>query len=263
MSVLKRILVYPIKSTAPLELDEARISPRGIRHDRRFIATDRHGKFLTARRFPRMLLIKATLLDDGIEVNAPGMPVLRLHPAEFGQEYMPVAIWKDQVSAQRCPPYADQWFSDYLGKEARLVFMGPQSERPARGGGEVSFADASPLMVLSEASLQRLNEKLHAPMDMRRFRPNLVVDGVGAHDEDEFGDFSIGSARLRAMWPCIRCVLTTIDPDTTELHPGREPLTTLLTYRNSDDEVMFGVNVSVTQPGTIRVGDRVQRDQVR
>lgn len=255
MPTLSRIFIYPIKSTAPLELSHATVTPRGLQHDRRYLVTDTEGRFLTARRFPRLVLVRATIDGTGLQVDAPEMDTLHLQPDRFAAQYSGVTVWKDTLQAQSCSSEADQWFSDYLGIAARLVYMGSGSVRPARGGGEVSFADASPLMVLSEASVETLNRRLAKPVSVRNFRPNLVVAGVAAHGEDQWGEFGLGSARFRALWPCARCILTTVDPQTGHKDPDRQPLATLLQYRKVGGEALFGVNVGVLSAGDITCGD--------
>ena len=258
MVTVSRIFVYPIKSTAGVELSAAEARERGLEHDRRYVVTDANGRFFTARRYPRMLLIQTRIHDGGLTVSATGQPGLALTPAAYPPEHDCVTVWHDNVQGQRCGPDADAWFSEYLGTDARLYYMDAGSHRPVRGGGgEVSFADAAPLLVLSEASVADLNMRLAEAVSMRNFRPNLVVSGVAAYGEDGFGDFTAGSARFKAMWRCSRCVLTTIDPDTGVRNSAGQPLKTLMDYRRKDNVALFGLNVGVAEPGRIAVGDEL------
>lgn len=254
MITLSRVFVYPIKSTAPVELSEAEVQRRGLANDRRHVVTDAQGRFFTARRFPRMVLIRSQILGDGLRVTAPGMPPLSLQPESYPDAYDGVRVWNDDIAGQHCGEQADAWFSHYLGKTAKLFYMGARSERPGRGGSELGFADSAPLLVLSAASVADLNTRLRSPVSIRNFRPNLVVSGSGAYAEDEWEDFSIGDARFRGLWRCSRCVLTTVDPDTGVMDAQRQPLDTLMAYRREGEEAMFGRNCSVTGPGRIRVG---------
>ena len=259
MVSVSRIFVYPIKSTGPVELSTAEVRERGLQHDRRYVVTDPKGRFFTARRFPRMVLIRAQILDEALTVSAPGQPGLALAPADFPAEYDAITIWKDKVQGQRCGPAADAWFSQYLGADARLYYMGAESHRPVRGGGgEVSFADAAPLLVLSESSVADLNTRLAEPVSIRNFRPNLVVSGVDAYAEDGFGDFTAGGAGFKALWRCSRCVLTTVHPDTGVRNTESQPLKTLMDYRREGNEALFGLNVGVAAPGRIAVGDELK-----
>lgn len=260
MITLSRIFVYPIKSTAPVELAEATVEREGLAADRRYVVTDRRGRFLTARRFPRMVLIQARIEGDGLIVDAPDAPTLSLDAANFPTERAPVQVWKDEIDARSCGAEADAWFSRFLGIDARLYYMDERAHRPARGGDTVSFADSAPLLVLSAASVADLNTRLAQPVSIRNFRPNIVVSGTTPYAEDDWPDFYIGNARFRSLWRCSRCILTTVDPDTGSADPQRQPLETLRGYRSDGDDVMFGRNVGVATPGRIAVGQPVQFD---
>lgn len=255
MAILSHIFIYPIKSTAPIRLQEAQVQAEGLARDRRYIVTDEQGRFFTARRFPRMVLIQSELNDWGLRVNAPQMPTLDLVPADFRPDYQPVQVWKDTVDGQRCGDVADRWFSDYLGVQARLYYMGEKSHRPLRTGGVVSFADAAPLLLLSEESVTDLNTRLETPVELRNFRANLVVTGCDAYAEDDWPGFNIGEVDFKTLWRCSRCILTTVHPDTATMHPDRQPLATLMDYRlGPDNEAYFGQNVGAVNTGLIRTG---------
>lgn len=258
MTRIARIFIYPIKSTAPVELQSAAVHERGLQYDRRYVVTDSNGRFLTARRFPRMVLIRSQMKGNALEVTAPDMTALALDPAGFPERYDAVKIWKDEVWAQRCGAAADAWFSTYLAADARLYHMDAQAQRPTRAGGQVSFADSAPLLVLSEASVADLNARLDEPVSVRNFRPNLVVSGADAYAEDQFTDFTAGTAGFKALWRCSRCVLTTVNPDTGVNDSGRQPLKTLMDYRRDGDDALFGLNVGVAAPGHITVGDELK-----
>lgn len=74
--------------------------------------------------------------------------------------------------------------------------------------------------MISQASLDGLNERLAAPLPMQRFRPNLVIEGATPHAEDDWRRVRIGELELECVKPCLRCVLTTVDPARGELDPA-------------------------------------------
>lgn len=255
MITLSRLFVYPIKSTAPLELVSAEVLAEGLAHDRRYVVTDDKGRFLTARRFPRMVLIHTELSDDGLTVSAPGAPDLALATGSFESAYEPIRVWKDTVEAQRCGAGADSWFSEFLGIRCRLYFMGAKSYRASRAGGVVSFADAAPLLILSESSIDHLNARLQSPVEVRNFRPNLLVAGCAPYAEDDWGEFRLGDVVFKPLWRCSRCILTTVDPDAGTRADSGEPFATLMKHRRGDDgETYFGINVAAVNTGRIHVG---------
>jgi uncharacterized protein YcbX len=127
-----------------------------------------------------------------------------------------------------------------------------------QAGDQVSFADGFPLLLISEASLADLNSRLDAPVEMRRFRPNLVVDGNRPYAEDNWQRIRVGDVEFAGVKNCSRCVFTTIDPDSGVVHPDKEPLRTLSTYRRRPQGgVYFGQNLIPRSGGVIRVGDPV------
>ena len=260
---LSSIHIYPIKSTAPVDLPESIVEPRGLAHDRRFLVIDDKDRFLTARRYPVMVKIASALRDDGIEVTAPGHQGLRVANDSAGEPDREVTVWRSQVPAVDMGDAAAAWFSDVIGASCRLVFMGERSRREvdpdyARPGDEVSFADGYPLLVTSKSSLDDLNGRLDAPVTMRRFRPNLVVEGFEAYAEDGWKQLRIGDVLFDAAKPCDRCVFTTIDPVEAVKDPAGEPLKTLGTYRDDPERgILFGVNVIPRSAGVVREGDAI------
>jgi uncharacterized protein YcbX len=91
-------------------------------------------------------------------------------------------------------------------------------------------------------------------MEMLRFRPNLVIEGGEAFAEDGWKRLRIGEVEFRVVKPCSRCILTTVDPQTGERSPDREPFTTLQAYRNTEKGPMFGQNLVNDGVGQLEVG---------
>lgn len=259
---LARIHVYPVKSCAALNPEQAQVESRGLAGDRRWMVIDADGKFVTARKHPRMVLIRVNLTDDALQLSAPDMPGLQLRPATQGTR-VAARVWSSDVSAIPASEEADAWISRYLGFSARFVHMDQACSRTiesshAPAGEEVSFADGYPLLLISQASLDGLNEKLAEPVDMLRFRPNLVVAGTSAHAEDGWRSIRIGGVHFDLVKACVRCVLTTVQPEHGEFDPAGEPLRTLISYRRTDKGVTFGQNLIPRGSGSIRVGDAVE-----
>ena len=117
------------------------------------------------------------------------------------------------------------------------------------------FADGFPLLLIGQASLDDLSQRVGRPLEMLRFRPNLVVEGSAAFAEDGWKRIRIGSVEFVVAKPCSRCILTTLDPATGERNEDREPLTTLKTYREKDGAVLFGQNLIALGQGQPRGGD--------
>ncbi|GMQ88108.1 MAG: MOSC domain-containing protein [Gammaproteobacteria bacterium] len=258
------INIYPIKSTRRIGLTESEVLPRGLPWDRRWMLVDDEGKFMTARQHPILAVVETCFAGNVMQVNVADRPTLQLSLQPPAGETMAVTVWKDQCDALLAGEEADAWFSEYLGVSCRLVQMTDELVRGVnpnfgRPGDEVSFADGFPLLLLSEASLHDLNSRLDEAVSMRRFRPNLVVDGEQPYAEDNWQRLRVGEVEFAGVKNCSRCVFTTIDPDTGVKHPGKEPLRTLSSYRRRPEGgVYFGQNLIPRSGGIIRVGDAVE-----
>jgi hypothetical protein len=226
------------------------------------MVVDHGGRFITGRQYPRLTCLQARPTSEGLELAAPGQPEHFLPTPGVGSERLTVSVWKSSVQARSARPEDDGWISALLGQPARWVHMDDEASRPvlgagARPGDEVSFADGFPMLLLAEESLNELNGRLAAPVSILRFRPNLVVRGVQAHAEDDWGSVRIGEVVFDVVSPCKRCGFTTVDPDAGELDPTGEPLRTLRGYRRTADGVMFGMNLIARGRGVVRIGDEV------
>ncbi|RCR66542.1 MOSC domain-containing protein [Larkinella punicea] len=261
--VLKEIRIYPIKSLGGISLSEAVVEPKGFRYDRRWMLVKPDGTFLTQRENTVMALVEVELTDRHLRVYHRHRPddVLEIPLGKTTQESLMAYVWDRQaIDSLVVSPEADAWFSRLLGFSCRLVYMPDDSLRPvdpkyAQPDDVVSFADGFPYLVISTNSLDELNRRVEQPLEMVRFRPNLVVEGVLPHDEDTWYHFKIGELTFYGVKPCARCVLTTIDPVSGQ--KGKEPLKTLATYRKLDSKILFGQNVLAETTGLLRVGDPV------
>ena len=270
------LMVYPVKSCAGVSVQEAVLTEAGLDLDRAWMVVDATGGFVSQRELPRMALVRPQLKTFEIILRAPGM--LALHLAmDAVEEPVRVRVWDDEVAAYDMGPVAAQWFTDFLGQPLRLVRFDPEHRRLSSlqwtGGVEApnQFSDGFPLLVTSEASLADLNTRLaaagHAAVEMPRFRPNLVLGGVAAHDEDRLDLLRIataeGVAELKPVKPCARCPIPNIDPVTAESSPAVGD--TLQGYRQDarlDGAVTFGMNAIVLQGDgqVLRVGQVVHAD---
>ncbi|MGA9341093.1 MAG: MOSC N-terminal beta barrel domain-containing protein [Rhodanobacteraceae bacterium] len=261
---LANLHIYPLKSGAPLALEHARVEPRGLEHDRRWMVVDDNARFLTARTLPRLTLIRAVPAgNDALQLAAPGAPPLHLNLPMPNRSRIAVTVWNDTVDALPADAEADAWISRFLDLACRLVYMDDGSSRGvdrtyAREGDQVSFADGFPLLAISQAALDQLNDKLAQPVSMLRFRPNLVISGTEPHAEDDWKQIRIGGTVFDVVKPCMRCVLTTVDFERGMFDADGEPLRTLKTYRRGEKGISFGENLIPRGSGELKIGDSVE-----
>lgn len=272
-AVISRLLLYPIKGCRGVSLRAAQLVPTGLAvgdiGDREWVVVDDHNEFLSQRELPRMSLIETRLLPSALRVSAPGMLSLDI-PFESEGDVVRIRVWDDELDAVTQGDLPDQWFSDFLGRRARLMRFDPLARRVSKrrytGATEApyKFADAFALLVTSEASLADLNARLQRKglplVDLDRFRPNIVLDGVEAFEEDYAKELGIGDAAIELVKPCVRCTVPSVDPVSGE--QGHEPGDTLAAYRNDARAggVTFGANGIVARGagGELRVGDAVE-----
>ncbi|WP_379071038.1 MOSC domain-containing protein [Mesorhizobium sp. UC74_2] len=182
---LQRITFYPLKSGAGVPIETVRLEAEGLTGDRRMMVVDETGNCLTARKAPRLMQIRTHVDGDDIILSAPGML-----PLVFSRARLDVArnvtIWGDDVVALDAGERVHQWLTRFLDRFCRMVIKGAVTHRPlAIGpGGTVSFADTAPLLLTNSASLAEINRYLDVEAEMERFRPNLVINGAPAFDED-------------------------------------------------------------------------------
>lgn len=278
-ATVSRLIVYPVKSCAGVDLQESLLIESGLEFDRAWMVVDEAGEFVTQRELPRMALIQPQMKHAEMVLRAPGM--LALHIAYDKVEApMRATVWGDEVAAYDMGDVAAQWFSDFLSEpgrpqKLRLVRFDPEHKRlssrkwTGEVEAEVQFADGYALLVISEGSLDELNARLvaagHAAVGIERFRPNIVLSGIESHDEDRLQMLHIataeGEARLQPVKPCSRCPMPDIDPATAESSPEVGDM--LRSYRADprvDGAITFGMNLIVREgvEQMLRVGQSVR-----
>jgi uncharacterized protein len=271
---LSQLFVHPIKSCGGLDVQEALLIETGLEFDRAWMVVDAQGEMITQRDEPRLALMQPTLRSSDMVLRAPGMLALHIQ-LDTVEAATRAQVWDDIVKAYDMGALAAQWVSDFLKRPARLVRFDPEETRlsdPAWAGDVKAlnaFGDGFPLLVANSASLQDVNDKLVAkglaPILMQRFRPNLVLDGLKAFDEDHIDLVEVstdnGPVTLRLVKPCGRCIIPNVNP--TDASTSNEPGDTLASYRADarvKGAVTFAMNAVVVAgfEHLLRVGQSVR-----
>lgn len=257
---LSAITVYPVKSLAGFNVTRWPVVKTGLQYDRKWMLVDQDGQFLSQRKLPRMALIKTALTEDTLILSADNRPDLLIPTQATPTETITTQIWHDQCPALAVSTEADQWLSQFLQTECRLVYQSDRHILPVDSNyglpsDQSSFSDGFPFLVIAENSLAALNQAMQLNLPMRRFRPNLVISGCPGYAEDSWREITIGNIDFRLPKPCSRCAVPTIDPETAEI--GKEPLATLNRLRKWQNKVYFGQNALHDQCGELVVGDPV------
>ncbi|XP_033618154.1 mitochondrial amidoxime-reducing component 1 [Fukomys damarensis] len=278
VGTVAQLWVYPIKSCRGVAVPEAEVTALGLRvghlRDRFWLVINEDENMVTARQEPRMVLISLSCEGDTLTLSAAYTKDLLLPiktPAT--NPVRTCRVHGLEVQGRDCGEAAAQWITSFLqSKPYRLVHfephMRPRSSQQVRAPfgplDQVAYSDASPFLVLSEASLADLNSRLEKKVKATNFRPNIVISGCGVYEEDTWDELLVGNTRLRRVMACSRCVLTTVDPDTGIMN-RKEPLETLRSYRQCDPSEqklygklpLFGQYFALESPGKIRLGDAV------
>jgi len=254
-----RISIAPVKALGLVHPEEVDVGPGGVAGDRRFWLVDEDGRLFNGKRLGPLMRVRpswdeatgrlALAFPDGTVVDGT---------VELGE---PVAaeLYGAPMPSRRVVGPWEEALSEFAGRPLTLLRSEAGTVDRGLRGGTVSL--------VSRASLERLREEAGAgaPVDGRRFRMLFEIDGVGAHEEDEWigAQVEVGGAVLRLHGDVGRCVVTSHDPDrgVTDL----DTLGVLARYRREGrtEPLPFGVYGAVAVPGRVRVGDPVRPILVR
>ncbi|HEK1692266.1 TPA: MOSC domain-containing protein [Pseudomonas putida] len=262
---LSELYRYPVKSGQAQRLQGSLVDNLGLSGDRRWLVVEQdNGRFLTQRAWPQLSQLKAGEGEAGtLLLEAPGLPALQVAVPPADDGLRGVTIWRDTLRVPDAGDEAAAWLSQLLGKPVRLVHCPEHRARYLPSGyglnsDRAAFPDGFPLLLIGQGSLQDLNRRIGRPMEMLRFRPNLVVQGAEPFAEDGWKRIRIGGLEFRVLKPSVRCIFTTLDPETGERSPDREPLATLKTFREREGDILFGQNLAVDGRGRLEVGMEVE-----
>jgi len=254
------LYIYPIKSLPGISLQQARVTPKGFEHDRRWMLVDESNMFMSQREVAELTQLAVAIEQSGLRITHKTSGDSILVPFDYPatNPTAQVTIWDDVCTAQFISNEVDEWFSKQIGIKCRLVYMPDDSmrivdQRYAIEESVTSFSDAYPFLLIGQASLNELNNRLDEPLPMDRFRPNIVFTGGEPFEEDLMGRFTIGDISFYGVKLCARCVMTTIDQE--KGSKGKEPLKTLASYRLKNNKILFGQNLVHKGDGIVTLGD--------
>jgi len=257
------------------------MGPRGSEGDRMFMVTDEKYVFRTQRRenggFTNMARVGCRLIDHGktLTIFSTQFPHLRreIKILTSADKVVQVQVHKDTCDAIDQGDEAADYLSDLLSAPCRLVGMADTFYRRvdpvfSPETAYVSFADAYPVLLISDASLADLNSRLEAqdkePVSRDNFRSCMWVGGCSPYEEDTWKQIQINGVVFDVVKPCQRCSITQVDHLVGRYRGDKEPLITLRGYRHQtipqtgQQGVMFGQNLVNRGFGIIRARDRVQ-----
>ena len=289
---LSGLTLYPIKSCAGMSATSWPICPTGLLFDREWAIVDQTGRALRMKVAPRMCMIHPRVHLDTQElvVSGPGMEDLHIPLSHVPPPSLSCAV---NVCGQPCSGLVydqsiSEWFSTFLGIPCTLVRSSPYAEQRNASGGQqpssstttcpkIAFSNEAQLLLVCSASVDHLNgliqqqsdldyefryegQRSDAPLvSVENFRPNLVIAGGVAHQEDLWTEVSVGKGlRLRVTGPCSRCAMVNIDHR--DGNKNAPVLKTLASYRRDKAQIYFGQFLAIEEAGSdgwVHVGSSV------
>ena len=259
--------IYPVKSCRGISLREMQMGDTGPMHDRQWMIVDSLNHFISLRTHPKLAEIKTSLQGPFLHLYLGTNKVL-INRTEECDLIEPVTVWGDNFNAGIEAKDVNETLSDFLSESVKLVRYQRQSFRDLKGGAtevvkQTMFADGRPVLLVNENSLSDLNSKLRdqgsEPAVLERFRSNIIVDGLDPFAEDKINEVQIGEVILSRPKLCARCPIVTQDIETGNV-VSKETLKTLAKFRQfgSGSGVMFGLNLTPSKLGLIRINDAVK-----
>ncbi|KAG8035747.1 hypothetical protein G9C98_001403 [Cotesia typhae] len=282
---LSDILVYPVKSLGYIRETEVECTQLGCKkgwlRDRTLMVINLTDRFVTARKYPRMVLVTPTIEGSILTLRAPGLIDISIDLAYVSSKKLKVVIWDQATPACDCGDKVARWLSQFLLQEdsgLRLVYY--PLEKPSRDARKHNqgfplvtnahigvFSDETSFSLMNQASIDDLNTRMKERIPSLQFRLNFLVKGPAALEEDSWEWVKIGAVTFRNIRPCTRCLLTTIHPEKGEKNREMEPVATLRKYRKVQDPAMrrftgespvMGIHLGLHGPeGTVKIGDPV------
>lgn len=261
--IVDQLVIYPVKSLVGISLTESPLDALGLAGDRQWAIFKADNHALTQRQNPRMALITPRLTEEGLRLSAKGFGEIEVKNPKQDDASISFTLWKDTCYGNLANDKSNQWLAEVLQEKnaLRLAKIAPKQFREFHEPERFSvqgpyFSDAAPYLVTNTASLEALNQRLTAQskphIDMRHFRPNIVISGTPAFSEQNHSILSSTdqTLKLQLIDHCPRCSMITVDPDSGVFLPKAHPFKTLTQLNSMPDNPKvpaFGVNTTLTQ----------------
>ncbi|XP_023310454.1 mitochondrial amidoxime reducing component 2 isoform X1 [Anoplophora glabripennis] len=294
---VRKLCIYPFKSGKKLEVDQAECTKRGLMEEEKFdksfrlrdrsfvVYNEKSHKYVNSRHYPKMVLVEVRAEHmNHVLLNAPNMNTLLLQiPDRTRNKEVVVKHYRnEEIYSIDCGNEVASWISQYiLGEDSglRIAFHDGSYERDQinnlykdkidyykRGLGNESSglnSDLTSMHIINQASVADINRRMNnSDINADYFRSNLVVDGakLKPYEEDDWLWIKVGDVIMKNVVECMRCSITTTNPETGVRRDDKEPLTTMKNFRISkgpEKAPVMGILLEVFQTGNISVGDVV------
>ena len=250
VKTVQAIHIAPVKSLGLVRTASVHVGPSGIAEDRRFFLLDQQGRLLTQRQLGTLVQVKPDYQPENDFLRLTFPDGTTVEGTVEAQEPVETVMWGRRVRGDMVAGDWSKVLTRFCGATVNLV--------QARQPGECF--DEYPISLLSNASVDGLKQRpgVGGDVDERRFRPNFLLAGCQAHEEDGWMGMrlQVGAGLiLSVVAPDPRCAITTLNPDTGQADLDTPSL--IKEYRPSAGAAYFGVYAIVERPGQVSVGDPV------
>lgn len=253
MRTVARIALTPVRTFRLDEPEQVFLGTDGVTENRRFLLVDAGGNRLRSSATAWPVVLRADY-DAGAERLRVSFPDGSVHEASAlgaGEALWPT-VGDHAIPVQVVAGPWEAGLAELAGHPVRIA-------RPERSRD--AFSVGMPVTLVSDGSLRALEEAAGGPVDPRRFRMLLELEGCEPHEEDGWSGrrVRVGEAVLRVGGPVSRCAVTTRHPETGAR--DLDMLQLIRSYRGQradDGAILFGVYADVERPGAVRVGDALE-----
>jgi uncharacterized protein YcbX len=222
------LYIHPIKSLLPIPISTTSITPIGLPHDRTFLLRRADPTLPANKRVLHIghvsqLCLFSVAFDTTAStltiMHTPSSSALTIPLTPSTSELLSeveVSMHNSPCTAYLLSPQYSAFFTTHLGFATELLYLGP-STRPVLGNiapssspSSITFADCAPVLLTTTASLSELEKRTGGEVDMRKFRPNVVVspdtpDEIGAFEEDFWAALELPDVDMEVTANCARC----------------------------------------------------------
>jgi len=246
MSVsLEKIFIYPLKSGPGYAVNETAIVETGFEFDRHWMLVNEQRQFITQREKPILNTLEIKIVPDGYYIYHPNRldDYAMLRNDFKSDESVFVKIWESEFYTEVGDQKVSNWFSELLQEKVILTQMKPRARMKRTDywpiSFPISFTDGYPIHLINLESVRDLSNRCGENIHASQFRPNIMVDGLKAYQEDHLKKITIGDQTFSVIKKSERCIISTLPPYSTQF--SKNPLKTLSEYRRDGHAVHFGI----------------------
>jgi len=254
---------YPLKSAKGICLNKVLVEQTGFKFDRNFAVINEENEIITARENSRLLQLKTFSTNSVLQIEIPNKNKISVDFNSVNKENIEVVLFKKTVKAQLILNEDDIVLSDFLEEKIRLIFVDPlalrtlDKEYNGKPNDKITFNDVAPIHLINQESVNEVNSKLEDPISSLLFRPNIIVSGIEAYEEEKWRSIRIGNCEFDILSSTERCSLITINLENAKSNVNQEPLRTLAKHKRSK-KVNFGIYLVPRKLGEIKTTDKVE-----